>query len=455
MGKTKGISVDLIENKLKTERDTIAIKDIFEGYINNSQNEEGGVTSMNGRLNIQPRYQRTYVVGDDKVWKEELIGSILNSRPIHEIFIGVESGDAKNKQKNEWNLEVLDGQQRLTTICDFMAGAFGVHVNGSYCWFGNLQNEYKKIFENYPLQIIYCIGEESERIKYFKTINKKNYLLENQELRNSTYVGNFTEDAKKYFCATSNNKKKEINNEDGKYCITRFTLKKRINRCDFLEVALDWISYGLYNDLNDKDDEDERICRYMAQHQKDDNAKELIDYYHKVIDWIIDTFWYKQDGFPVGEIFKRAEWGRLYREYGAKIFTNDEKENMTEKCLRINEQFYSNPSGVFEWAIQGGKEEEKDKYLKIRDFADKDKIQMYKFYQKGIDPIDGKHYKFEEMHAHHIKPKCCGGLSTMDNMVLLSGKNHRRVHNESFITSEELKNKKYELLKKHGVVNEI
>lgn len=442
--------------KMETINDLITIKDVCEGYIDNSMNEEGGITSMKGRLNIRPRYQRTYVVADNKIWKENLINSIICEYPINRIYIGVDEKDRKSKQKTEWNFEMLDGQQRTITICDFIEGKFGIHIDGEYKYWNGLDNEYQQRILNYPLDVTYCVGDENSRIKYFKRINQPNSTLSEQELRNSTYVGEWLEDAKKYFCASSANKIKEINDKDEKYCITKYASVYLIERCEFLELALDWISYGLYDDLSNVNDKDERICRYMAQHQKDDDAKELIDHYHKVIDWIVDIFWYKQNKFPSGDIFKKADWGRLFREYGSKKFTNVEKEYITEKCLEMDDEciYYKKPQGVFEWMLQGGKEEEKDRYLEIRDFTKADKQTMY-IYQKGICPIDGKHHKLEEMEGHHIISRRSGGLSRIDNLVMLSKESHKKIHTDSPITSEDLRNLKYELLKKNGVDNEM
>lgn len=441
--------------KMETINDTLTIKDISEGYIDNSEYEEGGITSMSGRLNIRPRYQRAYVVGEKKMWKENLINSIICGYPINRIYIGVDEEDRKSKQKDLWNLEMLDGQQRTKTICDFINDKYCVCIDGNYKYWSGIDNEYKQRILNYKLDITYCIGDESSRIKYFKRINQPNSILTEQELRNSTYVGEWLEDAKKYFCAASANKIKEINDKDEKYCMTKYAMVSSIERCEFLELALDWISYKLYDDLSNEDDKDERICRYMAQHQKDNNAKELIDYTHNLIDWIVDIFWHKQNKFPSAEIFKKADWGRLFREYGTKEFTTVEKENITENILEVsdvNNLYYKKPHGVFEWMLQGGKEEEKHKYLEIREFSKQDIKLMYS-YQNGICPIDGKHYELKEMEAHHIKSRRSGGLSTIDNMVLLSKENHHKVHADLNITSVDLRNKRDELLKKNDCKN--
>lgn len=450
--KNKGINLDTNEIKMEVINGVITIKDICEGYIDNSFDEEGGVTSMNGRLNIRPRYQRTYIVDDNVIWKEKLINSIICGYPINRIYIGVDKENIKNKKIDECDLEMLDGQQRSITICNFINDRFSITIDGKYQYWSGLDEEYQQRILNYNLDVTYCIGNESSRIKWFKRINQPNSLLTEQELRNSTYVGTWLEDAKKYFCATSNKTIKEINDKEERYCITNYTTLKAIDRCEFLELALDWVSYNTYDDLRKVDDKDERICRYMAQHQKDSNAEELIKNTHEIIDWIIDVFWQEQDGYPNVSTFKKVDWGRIFCEYGAKKFTIDDKKYITERCLSLadpNSPHFNKPHGAYEWVLRGEKESEKNTYLDIKDFNKNDIFYMYT-QQGGIDPIDGNKYDLKEMEAHHIKSRRSGGLSSFDNIVLLHKDNHKKLHADSFISPENLKEKRDDLRKKNG-----
>lgn len=449
---SKTVGGDTTKIDMSTINETILIKDICKGYVDNSLNDEGGITSMDGRLNIRPRYQRTYIVEDNKVWKENLINSILCGYPINRIYIGVDKENTKDKSFSEWALEMLDGQQRTITICKFINDAFSIKIDSNIVYYSGLSEEYKNRIMNYPLDATYCIGNEEARIKWFKRINQPNSLLTDQELRNSTYIGTFTEDAKKYFCATSSRAIKEINDKEEKYCITRYTTMKSIERCDFLEVALDWASYLAYKDLRDDDNKDERICRYMAQHQHDENANELINTYKTVIDWVVDTFWNGKEGYPSVKTFEKVEWGRLYSEFGATELTPDKKREYTEQCLEIgdpNTPYYKKPHGVYEWVLRGSKDSEINTYLEIMDFSKKDINIMYA-QQNGIDPIDGKKYSLHEMDGHHIISRRSGGMSTIDNCVLLSKDNHHKLHADSFMSPDELRNKRDELRKENG-----
>ena len=101
---------------------TIKVRDLVEGYVDNSVSEEGGITSMNGRLNIRPKYQRAYIADMKPMWRENLINSILCGFPINRLYIGVDENETEKHSFVEWALEMLDGQQRTKTICDYEIG---------------------------------------------------------------------------------------------------------------------------------------------------------------------------------------------------------------------------------------------------------------------------------------------------------------------------------------------
>lgn len=409
---------------------TKTIREISKGYVNESETERGGVTSMCGKLNIRPRYQRSYVNENNTVWKENLINSILCNYPINRMYFG---------QVRENELEVVDGQQRIITICDFINGKFSIKWKDKLCYFEQLSEVEKNKFLDYELDVTTCIGDEISRIAWFKRINQPNALLTEQELRNSSYIGEWLEDAKSYFCAPTSNVKKEINDKerDNKYCIMRYCKASQIDRCEFLEVALDWAGYIEYPELREPSNKDERICRYMAEHQNDLNANGLKDTYKSVVDWITDTFWKdkEKDGYPdlsKDQCFRGVNWVRLFCEYGGNQYTYSNKKHFTEVCDDIRKKHsssgvFSNFNGIFEWVIRGEHDYEINTYLALKGFKDEFKKNAYGA-QGGIDPIDGKHYEFGEMHAHHIVSWKAGGTNDYRNLVMLSKENHIRYH---------------------------
>ena len=154
---------------------TKKIKDIFEGYKNNSDTEEGGITSMNDKLNIRPRYQRLYIRENDKVWKDNLINSIICKFPINRVYFGV------FEENGVESYELLDGQQRLITICEFLNGKESITINGDELAFAALPDDIKEDILNYEIDVTYCKGDEDARIKWFKRINQPNSILTEQE----------------------------------------------------------------------------------------------------------------------------------------------------------------------------------------------------------------------------------------------------------------------------------
>ena len=90
----------------------LTLGELAEGYKDNSENEEGGVSGWNGKLEIRPKFQRAFVVDGDTEWQSALIHSVLNERPTGVIYFGevVEGQHYIN----------IDGQQRLMTLLSFI-----------------------------------------------------------------------------------------------------------------------------------------------------------------------------------------------------------------------------------------------------------------------------------------------------------------------------------------------
>lgn len=437
---------------MRAKNAVIKVRDLVEGYEDNSLNDEGGITSMNGRLNIRPKYQRSYIADMKPMWRENLINSILCGFPINRIYIGVDKADADEKSFTEWALEMLDGQQRTKTICDYVKGKFSIVIDGCTYYFHNLTKEEQETILDYALDVTYCIGSESARIAWFKRINQPNSILVPQELRNATYVGEWLEDAKKFFSATSGNARKQINDKEDKYCACRYSSGRSIERSEYLELAIDWIAYDKYADLRGDKKTDDRIIRYMAEHQHDTNADELKNHYKAVIDWANDVFFH--NGFPKPkewQSIQHQDWGMLYAEYKDKKLTEEEKIHISERSREIigyGAAIYQKSDGVYEWVLRGERDDEINTYLHLRNFSDEDRMARYNA-QKGIDPIDGKHYEMSEMDAHHLKSWKNGGDSKYDNLVWLSKKNHKDYHaGDLNITADDLRKMRDELCKK-------
>lgn len=96
-------------------------------------------------------------------------------------------------------LEVLDGQQRITSVGRFVTGKFAIKVDGSEQTFTSLPQDQQDLILDSELLVYECKGTETEIKDWFRTINIAGMLLNNQELRNAIYSGSFVTAAKAEF----------------------------------------------------------------------------------------------------------------------------------------------------------------------------------------------------------------------------------------------------------------
>lgn len=400
---------------------SVTIREFVEGY-NNQDNEEKGVTTMNGKLDLRPSFQRSYFRQNADEWKRSLIESIIMGYPIALMYWG-DNGDG--------TYENIDGQQRGITICDFVHNNFEILLNDIPTPFDRLSDDMQNRILNYELKINICNGTTDEKLKWFEIINQPIATLTMQELRNGVYVGKWLEDAKRYFSAPNSNIRKQVNDSEDKYCAGRYTEKPSIERQEILELALDWASYGLDRDR------DKRIKIYMKNHCKDEDASELISYYKKVIDWIWATFLdlehntYSNShckgskGTP--HSFATVDWGRLYHDY--KDMKVDTKHVSERVEVLLGDADIVKYSGVFEYVLRGENEDDIN-LLQIRSFKDAEKKEMFKR-QGGISPISGEKFSMNDiskMQSHHIIAWSQGGHTELDNGVILSVEDHKKIH---------------------------
>ena len=371
----------------------ITIADLFNGYVNND--EEGVYTNIriDGELiktNIRPPYQREFVYNDVK--RNKVIETLTRDLPLGIVYL------AKNA---DGTMEVIDGQQRITSICEYLNGSFS--VNG-ICEFLNekkfditrmAETEVAKQIMSYDKLLLYIVeGSEDEKLDWFRTINISGEKLTEQELLNANYVGEWLTSAKRMFSKTGC---KAVKDGRDKY------VKGSPIRQEVLETALAWISGGKEN-----------IAKYMSEHQHDENANELYDYYIKVLDWVKETFpTYRKE-------MKGIDWGKLYAEYGDKEYDVEELERKINTLMADDD--VTNLKGVYEYVLSNC---EKERCLSIRAFKDKEKSKKYE-QQNGICPICGKHHSIEEMEGDHIVEWSKGGKTTIDNLQMICKSCHKK-----------------------------
>lgn len=359
---------------MNIELKEITIRELTNGYVDN---EENGVIGYAGKLDIRPPFQREFVYADKE--RKAVIETLQKDFPLNVMYWAV---------REDGNFEVIDGQQRTISICQYVSGDFS--INGLS--FHNLRDKQEQIL-NYKLMVYFCSGTDSEKLEWFETINIAGKELTNQELKNAVYSGSWVTEAKKYFskngCVAYNMANKYMNGE--------------VNRQKYLETAIDWIAQ------RDKTN----IKNYMSIHQHDTNANELWLYFKSVIDWVGVVFpKYRKE-------MKGIEWGILYNEYKDDK-SLDPKTLEAKISILMQDEDVGSKKGVYEYLLTG-----KEKYLNIRAFNDNQKREGYEK-QKGICVKCKEHFELNQMEADHATPWHEGGKTDAKNCQMLCRECNRR-----------------------------
>jgi hypothetical protein len=377
-----------MKSTLKTE---ITVADICDGFVYN-QLEGKGLYGLGGKLTIQPEYQRNYIYADGGGRKEAaVIESLLKGYPLGLIYFNTVSKD---------KFEVLDGQQRITSIGRFVTNKFAIMDNGNPKNFDSLPRDQQVMIWGSKLLIYECEGTETEIKQWFETINIAGVPLNSQELLNAIYSGPFVTLAKAEFSNSQNANIKKWS----------AYVKGNANRQDFLQRALEWVGKG-------------GIGTYMSAHRHDSNIKELKNYFNSVIDWVSSIF------IDVKKEMQGLEWGELYEQYHSQSYnprevSADVKQLYADFCVKKKR-------GIFEY-ILGGKQNKK--LLEVRLFEEATTHSVYEKQTKdakaksksncplcavGHDANKKRIYEFKEMDADHVSAWSKGGDSSAKNCQML------------------------------------
>ena len=355
---------------MKIELHEISIKDLVKDYVDN---QEEGVFGYGGKLNIRPKYQREFVYKDKQ--RDAVIETVQKNFPLNVMYW----------VKNGKTFEVMDGQQRTVSICQYVKDEYSINARAWH----NLTNDEQEQILNYKCMIYFCEGTDSEKLAWFRIINLAGEKLTEQELRNAVYTGPWLTDAKRHFSKTG--------------CAAYNLAKDYINgsaiRQEFLETALNWISNGNIED-------------YMNKHQQEDNANELWLYFMKVIDWIKVIFpKYRKE-------MKGIAWGEFFNKYEKKKYNSSAFEKRIEELMMDDD--VTKKAGVYPYLLTGD-----EKYLSIRAFTESQKRAAYEK-QKGKCPKCKGQFQIEEMESDHIKPWSEGGKTLPNNLQMLCKDCNRR-----------------------------
>ena len=367
----------------------IPIKDVFDGYIDDEQT--GRVTGYGGKLNIRPAYQREFDYG--KQQRDAVIDTIFRGFPATAFPLNVMYW-AENE---DGTYEMIDGQQRTISICQYANADFSVMMDGMSLGYPNLTSDQREWFDNYELMIYICKGTDKEKLDWFKIINIAGEELYEQELRNAIYTGPWLASAKRFFSKRGC----KAENIAGDY------LRGSAIRQDYLETVLQWISAR----------ENISITDYMAKHQHDADANELIDYFESVFEWVLKVF--PNNSKARKKLMCGLEWGIYYNKY-ADLGLENKAADFEAEISRylVSDDIETKNGGIYKYLLTG-----QSCFLNVRAFSPSDRQWAYErqhghcpyCLEKGDDTV----YQINEMDADHIKPWSKGGKTERDNCQLL------------------------------------
>ena len=382
---------------MKAQRKIYTVEEICKGFTYNEA-EGKGLFGLSGRLTIQPEYQRNYLYAEQNGAREiAVIESVLKGYPIGLLYF--------NKVDDD-HLEVLDGQQRITSLGRFLTRKFAVVINGMEQYFDYMPKDLQEKILQTELLVYECEGTESEIKEWFKTINIVGLPLEEQEILNAVYCGSFVNKAKEVF---SNSQNANVN----KWAAF---LRGNVKRQAYLHTALEWVSKG-------------NISGYMSLHRYDDNIREMQTYFDSVIDWASGVFQNIEKemcGLP---------WGELYEKYHKQPY---DPAQVAAKQRELYEDYYvKNKRGIYEYILGGCKD---SKLLEVRCFDEPTKKSVYARQtadaeKKGISNCPhcvlengankSKIWKLSEMDADHVTAWSKGGATDISNCQMLCQMHNR------------------------------
>ena len=387
---------------MKAERKIYTVEEICKGFTYNEA-EGKGLFGLSGHLTIQPEYQRNYLYAEQNGAREmAVIESVLKGYPIGLLYFN---------RVDDTHLEVLDGQQRITSLGRFLTRKFAIKIDGMEQYFDYMAEDLREKILKTELLVYECEGTESEIKEWFKTINIVGLPLEEQEILNAVYCGSFVTLAKEVF---SNSQNANVN----KWAAF---LRGNVKRQAYLHTALDWVSRG-------------NISGYMSLHRNDDNIREMQTYFDSVIDWASGVF------TNIEKEMCGLPWGELYEKYHKQPY---DLTQVATKQRELYEDYYvKNKKGIYEFILGGCQE---TRLLEVRCFDEPTKKSVYarqtaEAQAKGVSNCphcamsnganSTKIWKLSEMDADHVTAWSKGGATEISNCQMLCQTHNRAKGNK-------------------------
>ena len=351
---------------MKIELHEITVRELVANYVNS---EVEGVVAYGGKLDVRPKYQREFIYSPKQ--QEAVIDTVTKGYPLNVMYWSV---------RGDGTFEVIDGQQRTLSICEYVAGRFAFQFR----YFGNLAEDERARILDYPLMVYFCEGTESEKLEWFKTINIAGEELTEQELLNAVYAGPWTADLKRYFSKPNG----------PAYGLGNRYMKGDPIRQDYVATVLRWMSGG-------------DVKGYMARRQNEPSAMDEWLYFKGVIDWVQTLFpKYRRE-------MKGLDWGRLHGTYVRNAYDPAQMEERIVALMADAE--VGRKGGVYEYLLGGEKDE---RLLSLRTFDEADKRTVYERQGRKC-AICGKAFAYEDMAGDHVVPWSKGGRTKLENLQML------------------------------------
>jgi len=258
----------------------------------------------NGELIISPKYQR------NKVWnlnaKSYLIDSIIRGYPIPQIFIR-QNIEISTRQTVR---EIIDGQQRITAIIEFIENLFKIQKSHNKEYGGLLYNELpdsaKENILNYNISFeIIKLKDDARIYEMFARLNTNNMALNKQELRNAQYWGEF-----KVFILQKTALFKNIFIEKKVFKDKDFS---RMLDVDFMNSLIIHLIEGITTDSQAKTD------NYYKKYDKEFEEIDDIDFKINKINKILDELFYN-NLFTTKIFYRKNYFFTLFAAINHQIF---------------------------------------------------------------------------------------------------------------------------------------
>ena len=367
------------------EKKEITVREITEGYTNN---DEQGIRGYGGLLDIRPPYQREFIYSERE--QEAVISTVLHGYPLNVMY-----WVKRSEPDADPPFEVMDGQQRTLSLCQYVAGKFSF----DFKFFSNQPADLQQRILDYKLDIYVCEGEPSEKLEWFKTINIAGKPLNEQEINNAVYAGPFVTDAKRHFSKSN----------CGAYRLAKDIVVGSPIRQDFLKKALEWMA-----EHETRQGRKTSVVKYMGDHQHDPNANNLWTYFQTVINWATTNFEMKR----FKKIMKGLDWALFYDKYHTETLDTEALGRRITTLLRDSE--IQRQQGIIPYVLTGD-----EHYLDLRAFPEDIKYAVWQE-QGGKCNLCGREMGYEFMEGDHITPWRDGGRTVIENCQMLCRDCNRR-----------------------------